>query len=125
MPLRRTDLNNTRRFEDGDAWLELRVGGLTKSEADEVRDAQAALRVDAASATAEINQRTAAANRLLFSILAVAWSLDGEPDGEAYSLLDEESGNWVDECIEQVLRERRERAEKKPRSSRKRSATAS
>lgn len=134
MPLRRADLTNTRRFDDGDSYLVLRVGGLTKGEADRMRDAQAALRIDAASvaggdagraAMVEIDQRTAAANRLLFDILAVDWSLDGNPTGESYAALDQESGEWVDECIAKVLSERRERAEKNVRSSRKRSAPAS
>lgn len=143
MPLRTTDFSATRKFEDGQDYLVLRVGGLSKSEGDHVRDLTAAYKVDpraAAAATAaggdamaavEVEQRTAQANAALFEILCSEWSLRDADDhpipvsGEAYADLDEESGRWVDDCIETVLRERRERAEKNAGTSRKRPARAS
>jgi len=133
MPLRKTDLTSTRRFEDGNDYLVLRVGGLSKGEGDRVRDLTAAYKVDPATlagtndeaAMIELASRTAQANRLLFELLCQEWSLEGAPNGDAYAALDEESGRWVDDCIEQVLRERRERAVKNGRSSAKRSARGS
>lgn len=127
MPLRKTDLSSTERFEDGDAWLVLRVGGLTKGESDRLRDLTAAFRMDPrvfveqnadSDSMIEINNRVAQANRALFEILAVDWSL-GEITADAYSELDEESGRWVDQCIGEVLAARRARAEKNSPSSRK------
>ena len=134
MPLRKADLTSTRKFEDGQDWLVLRVGGLTKGEADHLNDLTGALKIDPAAlagapggvaAKLEIERRTAEANRALFELLCLEWSLEDAPTGEAYSGLDDESGRWVDDCIEQVLRERRERAEKNARSSKKPARRAS
>lgn len=132
MPLRKADTNTTRRFEDGEDWMELRTGGLTKGEADRVRDLTAAFRVDpralagvadADQAMVELNQRVAQANKLLFALLCTGWSL-GEVSAEAYEALDQQSGEWVDECIATVLAERRARAEKNPPSSKRPSRRA-
>lgn len=133
MPLRKADLKATRRFEDGDAWLVLRTGGLAKGEADHLNDLTGALSIDPAAFSdpgsvagrVEIERRTAEANRALFELLCVEWSLEDDPTGQAYAALDSESGEWVDECISEVLRERRERAEKKEPSSKKPRARAS
>lgn len=123
MPLRKADVTKTRRFEDGDDWLLIRTE-ITKSEADAVADASSALK--AGMTGVEVVQQTALANRRLFEILAEDWSLGGECTGEAYSTLDEDSGRWVDECIAEVLRERRERAEKNvPTSKRQRKPVTS
>ena len=119
MPLRKADLTTTKRFEDGADWLVLRVGGLTKGEADHVSDLTGALKIDPqafagspdVAASIEIEKRTAQANRLLFEILCSEWSL-GEVTGVAYSELDNASGQWVDKCIAEVLEEHRKRAEK-------------
>ena len=128
MPLRTADLTSTRRFEDGQDWLVLRTGGLTKGESDRLNDLTGALMVDptafgappgSAAARVEIERRTAEANRALFALLCTEWSLDTPPTGEAYDGLDLESGQWVDGCIEEILRERRERAEGKARSSKR------
>lgn len=135
MPLRKTDFSATRKFEDGQDWMVLRVGGLSKSEADHVRDLTAAYKLDARAAaggtnaeqmaSVEVEQRTAQANAALFETLCIEWSVrddDGHPlpvTQDAYADLDEESGQWVDSCIAQVLRERRERAEKNVGTSRK------
>jgi hypothetical protein len=116
MPLRTVDVSKTCRFEDGDAWLEIRTE-LSKSESDAVRDVTSTLSPTAAGV--EIVQHTAQANQKLFAILAQAWSLAGECTANAYAALDEESGNWVDKCIAEVLKERRERAEKNSPSSKK------
>ena len=133
MPLRQADVKTTRRFEDGEAWIELRVQ-LTKGERDRLRDLTASYSIDATGTAqtqdpgmVEINNRVAQANRALFEMLCVDWSLPGEPSGAAYAGLDDESGQWVDDCIEKVLRERRERAEKNAPSPRKptRRATSS
>ena len=134
MPLRNADHASTRRFEDAGAYLVLRVGGLSKGEADRLRDLTARYRIDPATlagasqqqaAKIEIDQRTEQANQLLFELLCVEWSLPDAPTAEAYAGLDDESGEWVDGCIEQVLRERRERAEKNAGSSVKRSKRVS
>jgi len=133
VPLRMTDKKNTRRFEDGDDnWLELRVGGLSKGESDLLTDVQTSMSLDTADGVVrpgdaqkiEINRRIAEANQELFVILCTSWSLDVDPSREAYSNLDEGSGQWVDECIAEVLKERRERAEGNPTaaSSRPRSS---
>lgn len=123
MPLRKADVTSTRKFEDDADWLVLRVQ-LTKGEADAVRDLTASYRLDPQEATSvEVNNRVAQANRALFQILADSWSL-GEISGEAYSALDVESGQWVDGCIAEVLKERRERAEKNAPTSRKPRARA-
>ncbi len=127
MPLRTADKTDKRRFEDDEAWLELRTV-LTKGEGDRIRDLTAGYRIDQQSigqgdapAMVEIANRATDANRMLFECLAVAWSL-GECSGQSYSDLDEESGQWVDRCIGEVLAERRERAEGKAQSSPKPSA---
>jgi hypothetical protein len=123
MPLRTIDFNATKRFTDGDDWIELRTGGLTKHESDVIRDLTANYRIDPASldnpgaAMVEVNNRVADANRVLFDVLCVAWSQDGPPNAAAYDELDEESGRWVDDCISEILAERRKRAEGKSRSS--------
>jgi hypothetical protein len=122
MPLRTVDVTKTRRFEDGDAWLEIRTE-LSKAESDAVNDATSAL--SPTSTGVEVVQRTAQANQKLFGILAQDWSLGGECNAGAYAGLDKESGDWVDECIAAVLRERRERAEKNSPSSSKRRGRAS
>ena len=130
MPLRKADVTGTKRFEDGEEWLELRLE-LTKGEADRLRDLTASYRLPADvigtadAASVEIRQRVAEGNRALFEFLAIAWSLEDDPTGAAYATLDEDSGKWVDECIATVLRERRERAEKNGRTSKKRTARAS
>ena len=130
MPLRKADVTGTKRFEDGEEWLELRVE-LTKGEGDRLRDLTASYRLPADvigtadAASVEIRQRVAEGNRALFDFLAVAWSLPDEPTAATYAALDEESGRWVDECIEAVLHERRERAVKNGRTSKKRTARAS
>jgi hypothetical protein len=135
MPLRKADLTSTRKFEDenGQDWLVLRVGGLTKGEADRLNDLTGAMMIDpqsfgqpdASAAKIEIERRTAEANRALFELLCSEWSLEDEPNGAAYDALELESGQWVDECISDVLRERRERAEKKGRSGKRPSRRAS
>lgn len=129
MPLRTADMTSTRRFEDGDDYLVLRVGGLTKGEADRLHDITAAYKIDPSllagvadpqqAARIEIDQRTMQANQALFALLVVEWSLPQEPTGQAYADLDQESGNWVDECIGEVLRERQKRAVKNAPSSAK------
>lgn len=125
MPLRKADLTTTKKFEDGDDWMVLRVGGLSKGESDRVRDLTAAYSMDPSvlageiteqSAKIEVNNRVAEANRALFAILCTDWSL-GDVNSQAYAALDEESGRWVDECIGEVLAARRERAEGNARSS--------
>lgn len=127
MPLRKADLTATKKFEDGDAWLVLRTQ-LTKGEGDTVRDLTAGYRLEQGNTPdemqVEISNRVADANRALFEILCVEWSL-GEVSGQAYADLDNESGQWVDECIQEVLRERRARAEKNSPSSKKPRARAS
>lgn len=130
MPLRKADTSATRKFEDGDAWLVLRTGGLTKGEADHLADITSTLDVnpaalsDPSAAALEVKRHTAHANRALFELLCIDWSL-GEVSGEAYSQLDQESGEWVDECLRQVIVERQERAEKNVRSSKRPSRRAS
>lgn len=116
MPLRKADTTTTRKFEDGSDWIELRTQ-LTKGEGDQVRDLTASYRLDPNAlgggddaSSVEINNRVALANAALFTVLCQGWSL-GEVSADAYRGLDEESGRWVDDCIQQVLRERRERAE--------------
>jgi hypothetical protein len=129
MPLRKADMTSTRKFEDGSDFIVLRVGGLTKGESDRLRDLTASFRMDPgalvadpeAAASIEVNNRVAQANQALFLILCTEWSA-GPVTAQAYAELDEESGRWVDECIAEVLKERRERAEKNGRSPRKRSA---
>jgi hypothetical protein len=114
LPLRKADVTQTRRFEDGDDWLVIRTE-LTKGESDLVKDLSSALRPaseDGLIVAVEVQQHVAEANRKLFDILAEDWSLGGECTGQAYSALDEESGRWIDECIGEVLQARRERAEK-------------
>lgn len=128
MPLRNADLADVRRFEDGEDWIELRTE-LTKGEADRLRDLTSTFRLDPTLADTgiEVENRLAATNRELFRLLTVRWSLSGEPTADAYSALDQTSGEWVDDCITTVLRERRERAEKNSGSSkkpRKRASTA-
>lgn len=130
MPLRKADLSATRKFEDGDAWMVLRTGGLTKGEADHLADLTSSLGVnpaalaDASVAQLEVKRHTAAGNRALFELLCLDWSL-GEVSGEAYSALDQDSGEWVDQCILEVIRERQQRAVKNVPSSGKRSRRAS
>lgn len=131
MPLRRTDFSTTRKFEDGADWLVLRVGGLSKGESDLLTDLTGTIKVDTQSAqtggapeTVEIERKVAQANRALFVLLCKDWSI-GDVSEQAYAELDEESGRWVDECIAEALRERRERAEKNAGSSKKPRARAS
>lgn len=134
MPLRKANTADTERFEDGDAWLELRLE-LTKSESDRVKDLTARVEVDPSEVVAaakegrepkvELGQQVERANQALFGILAQAWSLgSGKPGAADYAVLDEESGRWVDDCIEQALVRRRERAVKNVSSSKKRTARA-
>lgn len=128
MPLREVNLSDTRRFEDDGQYLVLRTQ-LSKHEGDRVSDASRQYHLDPATAEGddaalEISTRTAEANALLFEILAVEWSLSSEPTAGAYRRLDEESGRWVDTCIETVLQERRARAEKNAPSSKRRSKPA-
>lgn len=133
MPLRMTNKQDTKRFDDGDGtWLELRVGGLSKGESDLLTDVQTSMQLNTTDGVVrpgdaqkiEINRRIAEANQALFGILCTDWSLDVDPGPEAYGNLDEESGQWVDECIGKVLEERRKRAEGNPTggSSRRRSS---
>lgn len=140
MPLRMTDKKTIKRFDDGDVWIELRVGGLTKGESDDLADVQTSMSLDAPDGVVspgdaqriEINRRIAEANQKLFSILCKDWSLDIDPSEEAYGNLDTESGRWIDECIADVLAERNARAEGNPTgessppdTSKKRSARGS
>lgn len=120
MPLRKTDFGSTRRFEDGTDWLVLRTH-LSKGEADQLKDVTAKYNLDPAAADIklEIRNCVAEANQALFVILCDSWSL-GEVSERAYSDLDEESGEWVDDCIAKVLEERRKRAEKNVGSSKRR-----
>jgi hypothetical protein len=119
VPLRKADVTSTRKFEDDTDWLVLRTI-LTKGESDAIRDLTASYHLDPTAVTdgIEVNNRVAQANRALFEILCDSWSL-GEVSGDAYSALEVESGQWVDECIAEVLRERRERAEKNGRTSKR------
>lgn len=130
MPLRKADTSETRRFEDGEDWLELRVA-LNKHEADLLLDMTQSYRVDAGALTGdpdadqrvELFGQSAGANRWLFGVLAVAWSYGKDkPTATDYDEFDEQSGAWVDRCINEVLAERRRRAEGKARSSAKPSA---
>jgi hypothetical protein len=114
-----TNKQDIKRFDDGDQWLELRVGGLSKGESDLLTDVQTSMNLNTIDGVVrpgdaqkiEINRRIADANQALFDILCINWSLDVDPSAEAYADLDEESGQWVDECIGKVLEERRKRAE--------------
>lgn len=122
MPLRMTDKKKTKRFESDGDWIELRVGGLTKGETDSLADLQTSMSLDTPdgvvrpgdSQRIEINRRIAEANQRLFAILCVDWSLPSDPSSQAYSDLDEDSGRWIDECIGDVLEERRRQAEGNP-----------
>lgn len=129
MPLRRANVTDVHRFDDGDAWLELRLE-LTKSQGDRVRDLTAKVEVDPSEYVKaaeegrepkiELGQLTERANQAIFDILAVAWSLgDGKPTGSDYAVLDQESGQWVDNCIDEIHKMRRARAAKNAPSSRK------
>src|SRR4051794_6212321 len=108
MPLKRADLSDTRRFDDGEDFLVLRTV-LTAHERDMLADLQQNYRMDAgalagdpdADRTIEMCSRVAATNRWLFGVLAVDWSLDGEPTADGYDKLDEESGSWVNDCVAQ------------------------
>lgn len=127
MPLRTTDFTNIERFTDDGAWIELRVGGLSKGESDLIADLTTGYKVDAAALAGagnarqqvEIDQKIADANRALFEVLCTGWSLELPTTGAAYASLDEESGRWVDEQIGKVLEKRRKRAEGKAPSSTK------
>jgi hypothetical protein len=116
MPLRRADTSATKTFRDGDDWLTLRVN-LQKFQADQLQDLISNYRVPGATlegvpaAEVEIRARIAETNAALFGFLAVGWSLSAKPTVEEYRALDEASGQWVDECIQEVLKMRRERAE--------------
>lgn len=126
MPLRKADTSATRKFDDGADWIVLRVV-LSKGEADHIQELTSSYHLDPVAmaaagpdqaATVEVQAQVAQTNRALFQILCVDWSL-GDVSADAYSALDEESGEWVDDCIQAVLRERRQRAEKNGRSSAK------
>lgn len=122
MPLQRADTETTRRFEDGDDWMVLRVE-LTKGEADRVRDMSVRYLLDnefqADNPKVSVENLTKEANRVLFEILCENWSLPYPPTAEAYDKLNQTSGEWVDECIQDVLKEQRERRGKESTSSRK------
>lgn len=126
MPLRKADTSATRKFDDGADWIVLRTA-LTKGEADHVQELTSSYRLDPVAmaaagpgkaATVEVQAQVEQTNRALFQILCVDWSL-GDVTVDAYSNLDEDSGEWIDACIQEVLLERRERAEKNARSSAK------
>jgi hypothetical protein len=113
MPLRKADTTVTRRFEDGEDWIELRVR-LTKGQRDQLADIQQNYRVDGRALTGdpeadrsvEMRGRIAEFNRAAFGFLCTGWSLSETPDIAQYVALDEESGAWVDKCISEVLIER-------------------
>lgn len=136
MPLRQANRGETRRFDDDDGnWLVLRVE-LTKGERDRIRDLSVASRYEVQKDVAvkdltpedievEVLQRVGEANPAMFKMLCVEWSARDENDRaipiteEAYRALDDDSGQWVDDCMAKVLTERRERAEKNGQSSTK------
>lgn len=127
MGLRKADTTKTKRFEhpDGDGdWIELRLN-LTLGERHRLTEASRNYVLGEEDGM-EVRTRLAQHQRELFGILAVAWSMgDGRPSVEDYVALDEESGDWVDQCMEEVLAERaadaRDRAEGKSKGSEKRS----
>lgn len=118
MPLRRADRTKIRRFTDGEDWLELREV-ISKHDRDVVAEVQQNLRVDPrlwagdpeADERVELRARIVEGNRTLFALLAVRWSREEAPTADAYDQLDEESGEWVDQCVKEILTARRERAE--------------
>ncbi len=133
MGLKFANTQETKRFEDGDDYLVLRTE-LTKHESDQLVDLQSGYRIDPAALTSdpqanrqvELIQRTADANRQLFAVLAVEWSMgDDKPTAADYDRLDQASGKWVDDCITEILLERQRRAEGKRSGSRRRGASRS
>lgn len=143
MPLRRTDITLTKKFEDGDDWIELRKR-MTHGQRLDIAQLNQSYRVEAAALAGlegadrriEMEARIAATKRMAFGFLVVGWSLkddagkDIEPSLIAYDSLDEESGAWVDECIDAVLGELNQASAEgngsgpKPKSSAKRSPSA-
>lgn len=122
MPLNRTDTSKTQRFEDGAAWLELRTR-LTKHDEDVIADLNSHYRLPAglfggtateADPAVEVRTNLTATNRTLFELLAVAWSISDErPTAADYDTLDQASGRWVDECVNEARKIGEKRAEGK------------
>jgi hypothetical protein len=60
--------------------------------------------------TTGVKVNTSSYQKALFEMLAVAWSYaDGVPDPQDYISLDDESGSWVDQKMDEALVERRKR----------------
>lgn len=115
MGLRKADKSETRRFEDGDDYLVLRIN-LTKGERNLIAELTSNYSVpnngDEVAREIGIKSAMREYRRTLFGILAVTWSLAaGKPRVDDYEALDESSGEWVDDCLDEVLGVRRERAE--------------
>jgi hypothetical protein len=122
MPLNMVDRASTRRFEDGDDWIELRTA-LSKHDSDALDELRSNYRVDAGALagipTREIEMRSHLVdfNRRAFELLCVAWSLDVAPTANEYDKLDVPSGQWVDQCVSDVIVQRAARAEGKSSES--------
>jgi hypothetical protein len=128
LPLRRADVSKTKRFEDEDAFLVLRTR-LNAHDLDTINDLSSNYRLPASMLVAgvqgpegepqvEFRGNAREINRSLFALLSVEWSLsDGKPTAVQYDELDRDSKQWVDDCVQEALKEGRERAEGNPPSS--------
>lgn len=97
------DTSKTKRYEDGDAWLELRVEFSKRDDAI-INDHSGPRRV-LSDGGIEFVDREATASPAIFGLLAVKWSLsDGKPTSDQYSRLRAETGRWVDECLNDAIK---------------------
>jgi Flp pilus assembly secretin CpaC len=131
MPLAFADTSKKQRFEDGDVWIELRTE-LTKHDSDVLAEFQQNYRIDAAlfagdpeaDRQVELRARLVEANRTMFSLLALSWSLGKDkPSSDDYDRLDVDSGAWIDRCVSEVIAGHRKRAEGNARTPRRRSGS--
>lgn len=112
MPLTQADRTKIRKFthEDG-SWVEL-LTEVTQGQRNMFRElSQTYVLPTEDDAGVIMKSQIVAFQRFAFASLCTAWSAPIPPSPEAYDGLDDESGAWVDACIDEVLADRRLRAE--------------
>lgn len=121
MPLTFADITQTKRFEDGGVWIEIRTC-LTAHDMDIIEDLMLRQRVplalnDGEQPMTELLTNVARSNRAMFDLLVEGWSLsDGKPTAAQYDRLDVASRNWVIDCVNEAREIGQQRVEGNGRS---------
>jgi hypothetical protein len=109
MGFRKADIHKVKRYERDGEWLNVRTE-LSIGDRHFLQEQGQSL-ASGDDGELEARSRRRAFQRALFRTVVTDWSgehVDGKPSVEYYEQLDSEWGEWVDDCMDDALTERRD-----------------